>query len=284
LFKKRPFFFGLILDTQVGQGQTGHGTQYRTAMTFSYKHMITRHLMVAQALRVNIASNLNPEWTTGILPVRGDVGRFAKRRFSLDRSYLSWMHSFGDWHMAVTSGYLEEMYGGIGGEILYRPFGRTFALGAELWEALKRDPGASLNLGYNGDHLLTGHVKAWYEIPDTALTVETRIGRYLAEDVGGTLALSGQFKNGARITAFVTGTAGGNTYTSSEGGTHVYGGLRLHLPLGRLPYLPVATEADLKISPFGLDTGQAIDNPVPLYRMTDNLSYRGITRHWTDLR
>ena len=44
------------------------------------------------------------------------------------------------------------------GEILYRPFNKRYAIGAEAWQAFKRDPNSSFNLALNGDHILSGHV------------------------------------------------------------------------------------------------------------------------------
>jgi hypothetical protein len=248
--------------------------------------MLTRHIISGQAIRLNLADNLsglNTLRPVNLLPVRGDEDKFASRRLSIERSYLSWMHSFNDWHVAVTGGYLEEMYGGVGGEVLYRPFGKTYAFGAEMWEALKRSPDAAFNLGFSGDHLLTGHLKAWYEVPGTNMTLQAKVGRYLAEDIGGTLSLTNSFKNGARVEAFVTATD--RTDASLYGGTtQLYSGLRLRLPLGNLPLVPASTEARFTVAPIGRDSGQSIDNPLPLYELTEQMSYRSIASHWTEIK
>ena len=61
--------------------------------------------------------------------------------------------------MASSIGYLEEMYMGTTGEILYRPFGKNWAIGAEANLALKRDPLSSFALLPNGDHILSGFFK-----------------------------------------------------------------------------------------------------------------------------
>ena len=50
--------------------------------------------------------------------VRSDIDDFTDQRIGIDRSYLSWTHSFNpELHLAATAGYLEEMYAGAGGEI-----------------------------------------------------------------------------------------------------------------------------------------------------------------------
>ena len=170
----------------------------------------------------------------------------------------------------------------MGGEVLYRPFGKTFAIGAEGWWALKRDPYTDLNLGLNGDRLLTGHLQAWYEIPGTNMTLQARVGRYLAEDLGATLALKHRFDNGATLEAFATATdqADFDVFGSQ---THLFSGLKMRLPLGNIPHLPVSSDIRIKVEPFGRDTGQSIDTPMPLYELTEPLSYRHIANNWNSI-
>jgi hypothetical protein len=288
-FLDQPVFYNLVFDNKLSLSEDDHALLYRTSVIGEYQKMLTAHLMSGQSLRLNLADNLqnlNEYRTVSYLPVRSDEDVFAERRIAVDRSYISYMRSLNrDWHYAVTAGYLEEMYGGAGGEILYRPFGHTYAFGVEMWEALKRDPYQPLDLGFNGDHLLSGHLKAYYEIPHTDLTLEAKVGRYLAEDLGGTLAIANHFRNGASIEAFVTATATDAREQELYGtGTHLYSGIRLRLPLGNLPLVPSGSEARVTVAPIGRDTGQSIDNPVPLYDITDQFSYRTIADHWTDIQ
>ncbi len=282
----RPRYYGLLLDTKASLSEDDQGVLYRTGLVVDTKHMLTRHLLTGESVRINLSDNLrhlNDFRLRPLLPVRSDEDYFAARRLSVDRSYLSWMQSINrDWHYALTAGYLEEMYAGFGGEILYRPFGRTFAFGAEAWEALKRDPSIPFNLGVNGDHLLTGHLKAWYEIPGTDLTFQAKIGRYLAEDIGGTLSLTNDFRNGASVEAFVTAT-NKRDYNVFGGETQLYSGLRLRVPLGNIPLVPGGSEARFTAAPFGRDSGQSLDNPLPLYDLTNPFSYRQIAGQWKDI-
>ncbi len=215
--------------------------------------------------------------------MRSDISDFSDRTVALDHFYESWLHSFNpDLHMAVAGGWLEEMYGGLGGEILYRPYGKTYALGAELWQAFKRDPFTSLALGFNGDHVLTGHLKAWYEIPGTAMTAQASLGRYLAEDVGGTLSLAHDFENGVRLESFITVTDQSD-FDLFGGTTHAHHGLRLSMPLGSITAQSPPLETRLTLSPFGRDIGQKLESPVPLYEMTEKFSHRHMARYWPEI-
>ena len=274
----------LILDTQLSLSEEDEGILYRTGLIADLKHQVRRHWITGAALRLEGPDNLEKMGKlrpAAFFPVRSDVARFADMTVSVERLYNAYLRSFGNgnWHVMAASGYLEEMYAGFGGEVLYRPYGRTYALGIEAWEALRRDPDSKYGLGLNGDAVLTGHLKTWYEIPETDLTVGFKAGRYLGEDLGGTLSLTKEMQNGVKIEAFATATNNAD-FDLFGGTTHLYGGLRLTMPLGNVPYVPQGSHARLSAAPLGRDMGQTIDQPLPLYDLTTPFSYRAMASGW----
>lgn len=274
------------LDNDVSLSEVDTGILYRTALLVDVKRELGFNLTSGYQGRMNIRDNLHrldDFRAESLLPVRSNVDDFTDRTFALDRSYISWIRNMSDSvYAGITTGYLEEMYGGLGGEILYRPFGKTYALGAEAWQVFKRDPRTALNLGFSGDSLLTGHVTGYYEVPDTGMTASLKLGRYLAEDVGGTLSLTHSFDNGARVEGFLTATdlADVDVFDSA---THLYSGLRFSLPIGNIPYIGRGSSIKIDAAPIGRDAGQTIDVPLPLYDVTEPLSYRAITQSWTGI-
>lgn len=276
----------LILDNEVSLSEEDSGLLYRTALIVEETRKLSEHLWLGGGVRINAADNLHhlrDYRPRAILPVRSNVDEFAARTIAVERSFISWMTTVKpDLHVSLTGGMLEEMYGGFGGEVLYRPFGKTFAIGAEAYQVFKRDPYTDLNLGFNGDHLLTGHLQAWYEFPDSDLTVQARLGRYLAADIGGTLALQKRLHNGAAIEAFVTATDAAD-FDIFGSTTHLYSGLKFRLPLGNVKYIPEGSEVRVAAAPLGRDTGQALDAPIKLYEISEPLSYRHIAQHWTGI-
>ncbi len=276
--------FRLILDQQVSLSEEDSGLLYRTALLLEETRQLSENFWLGGTLRFDLTDNLDrlrEIRPRAVLPVRSDIDIFAERAVSLDRTFLSWMTTLKpDLHVSLTGGYLEEMYGGVSGEILWRPFGKTFVLGAEAYQVFKRDPFSDLNGGFTGDSLLTGHLQAWYEIPRTGLTIQARAGRYLAEDIGGTLALQRDFANGAKLGAFVavTDTTDIDIFGSA---THVYSGLNLRLPLGHIEHGLEGSKIRLRAAPLGRDAGQALDAPLKLYEISEPLSKRHIARHWT---
>ena len=109
-----------------------------------------------------------------------------------------------------------------------------------------------------------------------------KAGRYLAQDLGGTLSLTKTMKNGASIEAFATATNQAD-FDLFGGATHLYSGLRLTLPLGNAPLLPDGSHARLAAAPLGRDIGQSLDSPLPLYTLTEPFSYRSLAQNWKEI-
>lgn len=279
--------FKLELDQQISLAEEDYGALYRTALVA--KALLPRktgYFDYGAALRFNLANNLKhiedlrPKAT---LPVRSNVVNFAKSFVGLDEAYIAFTHSFkSDLHVAAMSGYLEEMYAGTGGEILYRPFKSRLALGAEAFLALKRDPDSMLNLAPSGDQVLTGQLNAYYDWPSEDITVKAALGRFLNEDSGARLGFIKAFKNGAQLEGFVTlsNTADLDLF---GGTTHADHGLRLTLPLGGFKHIPDYASAKLRVQPFGRDIGQSIQKPLDLYDLTTPFTLPHLMRHWGDV-
>ncbi len=276
--------YALTLQNDLSLSEEDHGALYRTSLLINTTGPKFFGLLTSgSSLRLNIKDNLyHLQDFRGVspLPVRSNINEFAKNTFGLERAYTSYMHTIRpDLHTAISFGYLEEMYTGLGGEILYRPFKSRFALGAESWLAFKRDPKTSLNLGLSGDRVLTGHVKAWYDIPKHDLTLQGRAGRYLNEDIGATISLLKDFKNGAKLESYIT--ISDQAEADLFGGTtHADHGLRLSLPLGSIKHVPQGSKTELNISPMGRDIGQILDNPMKLYEITKGFSYQHMVNNW----
>ncbi len=279
--------YTFALDNQFSLAEEDSGTLYRTSAVLGARGPTFFGLLdTAASLRINIKDNLHKIATLrprSPLPVRSNEDRFASRTIGLDTQYINFTHSFrSDLHMSLMGGYLEEMYGGFGGEILYRPFNARWALGAESFIALKRDPETALNLGLNGDSLLTGHLQGWYDLPNWDITLNAKIGRYLAEDIGGSVGLQKTFENGARIEGFVTLTDNAD-YDLFGGTTHSYHGMRVSLPLGGFKHIPRGTDINITAAPFGRDIGQALHNPMPLYELTEGFALDHMSTYWNEV-
>lgn len=279
-----PDNFHLTLDNHLSLSEEDSGVLYRTGVLASYRgpHLFG-FVDQGYALRLNIRDNL--EKLPVLRPVQNGSGRsnvheFADQALALDQSWLAFTHTLKpDLHMAVTGGYLEEMYAGLGGEILYRPFRSRWAVGAELWDVAKRDPDTRFNLGITSRHGITGHLNAWYDLPWQDVTLYGKFGRYLAGDTGASIGLEKQFKNGLSLSGYVT--ISNQADTDLFGGTtHADHGLRLSVPLGGYKYVPENISAKIRTSPLGRAIGQTIEKPLSLYAETEIFSYPHMVQHW----
>jgi hypothetical protein len=289
----KPLDFRFILNTELSLSEDDVGPIYRTAAIVETQQEWPFGILSGFAGRLNIKDNLEDmEFIRGLgnlinnsnnLRARSNAESFSAQSFALEHSYLSWLHSVNtSTHFALTAGLLEKMYGGVGGEIIYRPFGKRYALGADIWRVASRNPFSTLGMDLYDDNRTTGHLNFWYELPDQKSTLFANIGQYLGTDFGATLGMETQFDNGAKLKAFVTGSD--QKEISIFGGeSQFHAGLNLTFPLGNIPYIPDGSEIRTSIQPIARDTGQKLNKPVDLYNITEPMSYRAISQSWPDL-
>ena len=96
------------------------------------------------------------------------------------------------------------MFGGIGGEILYRPFTKNYAVGAELWHAQQRDYDQMFS--FRDYKTLTGHITLYLTEPKSQVLLMLKGGRFLAKDSGIKIDISRRFKSGMRTGIFFART------------------------------------------------------------------------------
>lgn len=280
-------YYSLVLDHQFSLSEEDSGTLHRTGLITGFSQpRFFGVLTYGTSFRLNLEDNLQRIGEIrppSPIPVRSDIADFSEDPLTLQTSYVGFTHSFTpDIHMSLLGGYLEEMYAGAGGEILYRPFGSRLAIGAQLWQVAKRNSQSPLHLGLTEAATLTGQVEGWYDIPAYDATLNIRAGRFLAGDVGIGIGLEKSFGNGAKL----IGETIMSNYSDPDlfgGYTHAYHRIALSLPLGSFKYLPEGTRVNITAAPFGRDTAQSLTPPVRLYDLTDGFTLPHLAQHWSDI-
>lgn len=170
---------------------------------------------------------------------------------------------------ALRAGYLESMYAGGGGEVLWRPEGQRWALGADLYEVQKRN--FDRLFGLQDYHVLTGHVSLYYASPWYDLNFIVRSGQYLAGDRGMTFELTRRFDTGVEIGAFFSTT---NVSAQQFGEGSFDKGIIIRIPLSWV--MPVQTQGQLNLDlrPVQRDGGQSLYGDARLYDATKRV-YEG---------
>jgi hypothetical protein len=168
-----------------------------------------------------------------------------------------------DLYGMVYGGYLESMFAGVGGELLYRPMGERWAVGADLNYVRQRE--FDQGFGLRGYKTVTGHITAYTELPFD-MQAAVSVGRYLARDWGTTIDLSHEFSNGVKFGGWVTRT----TVTAEEFGEGSFDkGIYISVPFDELMSVSTLRRANLVWAPLTRDGGARLNRQYSLHTMTD---------------
>jgi len=156
---------------------------------------------------------------------------------------LTTAHQLGrDWYGMAYAGYLESMYGGAGGEVLYRPFGERWALGLDINQVRQRD--FDQRAGFRDYEITTGHVTGYFTFGrEQRVQATISAGKYLAGDIGSTVNVARRFDNGVTMGAWATKT---NISSAIFGEGSFDKGIYFSVPMDFL--LPRPTRARINIA------------------------------------
>lgn len=111
---------------------------------------------------------------------------------------------YSDVWTKLSFGYLEQMYAGVAGEVLYKPFFSNLAVGIEINSVKKRFYDQKFKfLDYE---TVTSHLNFSYYEPSTNILAKLSIGKYLAGDKGFTLDISRRMPSGWQAGFFFSRT------------------------------------------------------------------------------
>lgn len=192
--------------------------------------------------------------------VRTDVFRYAKEDTVLERLTADYYFRPGkNLYGRLSAGYLEEMYGGVSGELLWKPVDSRLALGAELSAVKKRS--FDQRFGFKSYETLTGHLSAYYDF-DGGFHTRVDAGRYLAGDWGTTISLARRFANGWSVGAYATFT---DVSFEDYGEGSFTKGVSISIPLEHLAGQPTRLVQNNVIQPIVRDGGARINVSGRLY-------------------
>ena len=169
-----------------------------------------------------------------------------------------------DWYGMGYVGYLESMYGGLGGEVMYRPWGERWAVGLDLNRVRQRD--FDQGAGFRDYQVTTGHLTG-YAMLGRQQRVLARVsaGRYLAGDIGATFDLQRSFANGVAMGAYATFT---NVSSRDFGEGSFDKGIYFSLPMDFLLPRPTRARVNVLWQPLFRDGGARLARRYHLYNLT----------------
>jgi hypothetical protein len=241
----------------------------------------TRNLVLSSNLKFTLADNFQDTLTgpgSDFLPhVRTDLMEYLKESDKyISRMQLDYLWSpKKEVYAKFSAGIFEMMYGGFGGEILYKPFDSNFMIGLEAYRVKKRAFDQRTNfLDYE---TTTGHINLNYHFDDLGLIANLSFGKYLAKDNGYTLDLSRITKSGFRAGIFFSRT---NVSAEEFGEGSFDKGFYFQIPFNLFSKNYTQQSFDFKLRPLTRDGGAKLENDKRLIDLINNASQNEITRGW----
>ena len=113
---------------------------WKTDINFKFARNVSLYTSIGLDIYNNF-NNFRNASNSSLPHVRSDIQSYlAEGKNNIQRFKLEYMASpMKDLFLRADLGMMEEMFGGVGGEILYRPFTKKYALGLTLHKVRQRD-------------------------------------------------------------------------------------------------------------------------------------------------
>jgi membrane-associated phospholipid phosphatase len=225
---------------------------------------------VTGVVRLNLLDNYE-EYTppvSGNLPrVRTNVREYVTASaLTMPNLQVTHVEKLSENHYAsVYAGYLEEMFAGMGGEWMYRPFASRFAFGIDANYVQQRDFSQNFDMLNPKYRVATGHATGYWDTGWNGVELRGSAGRYLAGDIGVTAEVSRRFSNGVLLGAYATKT---NVSAQDFGEGSFDKGIFLSIPFDAMFTKSSTRIASLDWKPLTRDGGARLSRSETLYDVT----------------
>jgi hypothetical protein len=174
----------------------------------------------------------------------------------------------------LSGGIFEDMFAGIGGQILYKPFNSNLNLSIEAFNVKQRDYDQTFY--FRKYKTTTGHINIGYLFP---LGIESNIsfGRYLAKDDGYTFDLSRRTRSGFRAGIYFTRT---NVSAELFGEGSFDKGFYFQVPMDLFSKNYVGGYSNFKLSPLTRDGGAKLEFDKDLRGLIYNSTLHELNHGW----
>ena len=208
-FVQKKVFFDVGVGTRLQLFDPDDPARYQLYTNIGISLALPKSWTLTGSYGVNITHNFDESSRSGdsaLAPVRSDVVKYlTEGDTGLDSLYFEKRGSaYKGLHYRVFGGVLEEMYSGVGGEVLYQPFQSRLAYGLSANWVRQRDYDKSFkHLDYQ---TATAFASVYWASPFYNVDIAVHAGKYLAKDVGATLEVRRTFNNGWMVGLWATMT------------------------------------------------------------------------------
>ncbi len=253
--------------------------RYSTGLEIQARYEFAPGLVLSGSARADLLGNIGDSTriSDSILPhVRSDANIYDREgKYSLRHlTFESFSRPGANLYSRLSAGYLEEMYAGVSGELLWQPVDGRLGLGIELNHVWQRD--FDQRFGLQDYSITTGHLSAYYDLRN-GYDLQVDVGRYLAGDWGATLSLDRTFDNGWSVGAFATFT---DVSWEDFGEGSFDKGITLTIPLSWFTGKATRTEQEALIRPILRDGGARLDVRNRLHDLIQDYHNPGLAGSW----
>jgi len=229
-----------------------NSTQYSVRARANANWHISPGLSISGAVTKELFGNISTDTpsTSTLQHVRSDRGLYlsqgdpAVEQLKVD--YL--FKAAPSLYARVSAGYLERAFGGVSGELLWKPADQSWGIGAEVNRVRQRDFGNVFS--FQDYEVTSGHLSLYKEFKG-GISTQVDVGRFLAGDYGTTLSLDKRFTNGWSAGVFATKS---NANVDEDTKT----GFRVTIPLNWLMKTPSRASYNIAFGSSGADAGSRL--------------------------
>jgi hypothetical protein len=260
---------------------------YDLFSVLGYSAPIGRRLFFNTAARFTLSEDVSDveQASNSLLPhVRSDIALYNQGaaagllQLLLNKYYLVRDRLYG----RLSAGYYEQMFGGAGGQVLYMPWQRKWAVDVSVDWLRQRDPDNSF--AFIDYSTVTALAAFHYRFRKLGITTTVRAGRFLAKDDGIRFEIKRRFRSGVEVGAWYTVTNGKDTTSpGSPDDPYRDKGIFASVPFNTVLGRDSRAVANFSLSPWTRDVGQMVASPGDLYAlmerslMLDNPDYEPLT-------
>jgi hypothetical protein len=243
---------------------------YQFLLRFNGAYYFDDNKWLNGSVGVNLLNNYDKfeyDAPSNLPRVRTDIRSYATSSdVQLSRLQYTQTHRLDrDLYAMAYAGLFEWMYGGVGGEVLYRPYGANWAIGADFNWVKQR--GFEQDFSFRDYSTLTGHVTGYLQTGFYNVLAKGSVGRYLAGDYGATLDLSRRFDNGFTMGAWATMT---NVSKEEFGEGSFDKGVYIQIPFDAFFIRSTTSVGTIAWNPLTRDGGARLGRYYQLYNFTND--------------
>ena len=265
-FTIRPSL-GVYLNDPAGE------FKYEVGIQAAVNYRLARRTYFTGAVNYNIYETISDvtQPSNSTLPhVRSDIAEYRRASpFKLTRFLVNQLYFPAERVYArASAGYYEEMFAGVGAQVLYLPRGAGWGLDLAVDWVKQRDHEGLGFSDYNYD-TVTAIASFNYRLP-LGVTATVRGGRFLAKDEGARFEFKRRFASGYEAGFWYTRTNGNDITSPGAPGDPYYDkGIFLAVPISTLLTKDTQAVAFMSIAPWTRDVGQMVVSPLDLYRLME---------------